>query len=128
MVTEITNGIKIVVETEYQSAYSSPSQYHYVFTYQITIENNSEKSVQLLRRQWQIYDAGFAKKEIKGEGVIGQQPMLVPGQSHQYISGCMLKSGIGKMVGTYQMQQLDDSSLFIVNIPTFSLVAPMRLN
>jgi uncharacterized protein affecting Mg2+/Co2+ transport len=76
MVTEITQGIKVSVETEYQPAYSSPSQYHYVFTYRITIENQSEYTIQLMRRHWHIYDAGFNMREVEGEGVVGQQPVL----------------------------------------------------
>ena len=98
MVTEITKGIKVTVETEYQPSYSSPSQYHYVFTYRITIENGGDFTIQLKRRKWQIYDAGFMSREVEGDGVVGQQPVLEPGQTHSYVSGCNLKSGIGKVV------------------------------
>lgn len=128
MVTEITQGVKVSVETEYQPAYSSPSQYHYVFTYRITIENCSEYTIQLLRRHWFIHDAGFTQREVEGEGVVGQQPILEPGQSHQYVSGCNLKSGIGKMVGTYLMERVVDGTRMQVNIPEFTMVAPLRLN
>jgi ApaG protein len=128
MVTEITEGVKVSVETEYQAAYSSPSQYHYVFTYRITIENNSEYTIQLLRRHWFIHDAGFNQREVEGEGVVGQQPILEPGQNHQYVSGCNLKSGIGKMVGTYLMERIVDGSKLQINIPEFTMVAPLRLN
>ena len=128
MVTEVTEGIKVSVETEYQAAYSSPSQYHYVFTYRISIENNSEYTIQLLRRHWYIHDAGFNQREVEGEGVVGQQPILEPGQSHQYVSGCNLKSGIGKMVGTYLMERIVDGSRLQINIPEFTMVAPLRLN
>ncbi len=128
MIAEITQGVKVTVETEYQPAYSSPSQYHYVFTYRITIENQSEFTVQLLRRNWHISDAGFASREVEGEGVVGQQPVLEPGQSHQYVSGCNLKSGIGKMVGSYLMERVIDGQQFRVNIPAFTMVAPMRQN
>lgn len=128
MVTEITQGIKVTVETEYQPAYSSPSQYHYVFTYRITIENQSEYTIQLLRRHWHIFDAGFTKREVEGEGIVGQQPVLEPGNSHQYVSGCNLKSGIGKMVGTYLMERVVDGTRMQVNIPEFTMVAPLRLN
>jgi ApaG protein len=96
MIAEITQGIKVTVETEYQPSYSSPSQYHYVFTYRITIENQSDFTIQLLRRHWHIHDAGFITREVEGEGVVGQQPVLEPGQSHQYVSGCNLKSGLVK--------------------------------
>jgi ApaG protein len=128
MVTEITQGIRVSVETEYQPAYSSPSQYHYVFTYRITIDNQSEHTIQLLRRHWSIHDAGFSHREVEGEGVVGQQPVLEPGQSHQYVSGCNLKSGIGKMVGTYIMERIVDGRLLQVNIPEFVMIAPTRLN
>jgi len=128
MVTEITKGIKVSVETEYQPAYSSPSQYHYVFTYRITIENHSEYTIQLLRRHWHIYDAGFTQREVEGEGVVGQQPVLEPGQAHQYVSGCNLKSGIGKMIGTYLMERVVDGVTLQVNIPEFTMIAPLRLN
>ncbi len=128
MIAEITQGIKVSVETEYQPSYSSPSQYHFVFTYRITIENQSEFTIQLLRRHWHIFDAGFLAREVEGEGVVGQQPVLEPGQSHQYVSGCNLKSGIGKMVGTYKMERVVDGATFEVNVPEFTMVAPMRLN
>ena len=128
MVTEITQGIKVSVETEYQPAYSSPSQFHFVFTYRITIENQSEYTIQLMRRHWHIYDAGFLMREVEGEGVVGQQPVLEPGQSHHYVSGCNLKSGLGKMLGTYTMERIIDGSRVQVNIPEFTMVAPLRLN
>jgi len=128
MVTEITQGIKVSVETEYQPAYSSPGQHHYVFTYRITIENQGENTIQLMRRHWLIYDAGFLMREVEGEGVVGQQPVLEPGQSHQYVSGCNLKSGLGKMLGTYTMERIIDGSKVQVNIPEFTMVAPLRLN
>jgi ApaG protein len=128
MVTEITKGVKVIVETEYQPAYSSPSQYHYVFTYKIKIENQSEFTIQLKRRHWYIHDAGFVIREVEGEGVVGQQPLLEPGESHQYVSGCNLKSGLGKMTGTYQMERIVDGVAFMVNVPEFVMIAPLRLN
>ncbi|ELR68682.1 ApaG protein [Fulvivirga imtechensis AK7] len=128
MVTEITKGIKVSIETEYQPAYSSPSQYHYVFTYKVTIENQSENTIQLLRRHWFIHDAGFLPREVEGEGVVGQQPILEPNQYHQYVSGCNLKSGLGKMWGYYLMERIVDGHRFEVTIPEFSMVAPFKLN
>lgn len=128
MVTEITQGVKVSVETEYQPSYSSPSQYHYVFTYRITIENKSEFTVQLLRRHWHIFDAGFALREVEGEGVVGQQPVLEPNQTHQYVSGCNLKSGIGKMSGFYLMERIVDGRRFEVAVPEFHMITPLRLN
>ena len=128
MVTEITEGIKVTVETEYQPYYSSPSQYHYVFTYKIGIENNSAFTIQLLKREWQIHDAGFHIRTVEGDGVVGVQPVLEPGEFHQYVSGCNLKSGLGKMVGYYLMERVVDGAKFKVKIPEFVLVAPQRLN
>lgn len=125
---EVTQGVKVIVETEYQPSYSSPSQYHYVFTYKITIINNSEYTIQLQRRHWFIHDAGFTVREVEGEGVVGLQPMLEPGESHHYVSGCNLKSGLGKMVGTYQMERIVNGTKFQVKIPEFVMVAPLRLN
>lgn len=128
MVTEITEGVKVSVEIEYQPEYSSPSQYHYVFTYSITIENNSEYTVKLLRRHWHIHDANYKVREVEGEGVVGQQPTLEPGQIHQYVSGCNLKSGLGKMYGSYKMERIVDGKKFKVNIPEFIMVVPFKLN
>jgi ApaG protein len=128
MVTEITEGVKVSVEIEYQPEYSSPSQYHFVFTYRITIENESEYTIKLLRRHWHIHDANSKTREVEGEGVVGQQPILEPGQMHQYVSGCNLKSGIGKMLGTYQMERIVDGKEFEVIIPEFTMVVPYKLN
>jgi ApaG protein len=128
MVTEITQGVKVSVTTEYQPVYSSPSQYHYVFTYRVRIENQSENTVQLLRRHWYIHDAASKTREVEGEGVVGQQPVLEPGEQHEYVSGCNLKSGLGKMSGTYLMERIVDGRKFNVNIPEFNLVVPFKLN
>ncbi|MDQ3392619.1 MAG: Co2+/Mg2+ efflux protein ApaG [Bacteroidota bacterium] len=128
MVTEVTEGVKVSVEIEYQPEYSSPSQYHYVFTYRITIENNSEYTIKLLRRHWHIHDANYKIREVEGEGVVGQQPTLEPGQSHQYVSGCNLKSGMGKMYGSYKMERIIDGKKFKVIIPEFIMIVPFRMN
>lgn len=128
MVHEITQGVKVSVETEYQPEYSSPIQLHFVFTYRITIENNSPYTVKLLRRHWHIHDANNIVREVEGEGVVGQQPSLEAGQSHQYVSGCNLKSWIGKMYGTYLMERVMDGKKIIVKIPEFNMIVPFRLN
>ena len=128
MVTEITQGVKVSVETEYQPEYSSPSQYHYVFTYRIAIENQSDNTIQLLRRHWFIHDINTTVREVDGEGVVGQQPVMEPGQLHRYVSGCNLKSGIGKMTGTYLMERVVDGKRFEVNIPEFIMVVPFKYN
>ena len=128
MVTEITEGVKVTVETEYQPDYSSPRQFHYVFTYRITIENKSPFTIQLLRRHWYIYDANNVVKEVEGEGVVGQQPVLESGQMHQYVSGCNLKTGVGKMKGAYTMERIVDGKIFNVLIPEFNMIVPYLLN
>ena len=128
MVTEITNGVKVSVEVEYQPDYSNPNQHHYVFTYQVTIENNSNKTLQLKSRKWVINDAAYPIRVVEGEGVVGRQPVLEPGQIHQYISGCNLRSGIGKMQGNYQMEKLMDGQLITVQIPEFKMFVPFKLN
>jgi ApaG protein len=128
MVTAITKGIRITVETEYQPDYSSPSQYHFVFTYRIDIENLSDNTIKLLRRHWYIHDAGKEIKEVEGAGVLGSQPVLEPGQAHHYVSGCNLTSGLGKMHGTYLMERLVDGKKFRVVIPEFMMIAPFKLN
>ena len=128
MVTEITEGVKVSVEAEYQPDYSSPSQYHYVFTYHVTIENNSHRTIQVMSREWHINDAGYKNREVVGDGVVGQQPIIEPGKVHQYVSGCNLKSGIGSMYGTYEVERLVDGKLLIVSIPKFQMIAPFKLN
>lgn len=128
MVTEVTEGVRVSVEVEYQPDYSSPSQYHYVFTYRVTIENNSAKTIQVLRRHWLIQDASYPTREVAGEGIVGQQPIIEPGNVHQYVSGCNLKSGMGSMSGTYQIERLVDGRVLDVSIPKFQMVAPFKLN
>src|SRR5690606_4717637 len=128
MATQITDGVKVSVETVYQSEYSNPENDHFMFAYHITIENLGPHPVQLLRRHWVIYDSSGSKREIDGEGVVGLQPIIAPGEQHQYVSGCNLKSEMGYMEGTYQMLRQVDGQLFDVHIPRFSLIAPFRMN
>ncbi len=128
MVTKITDGVKVSVETVYQSEYSNPANQHYMFAYKITIENLSEYTVQLLRRHWHIFDSNGSYREVEGEGVVGEQPIIEPGESHEYVSGCNLKTDMGSMKGSYEMCRLLDNQPLLVNIPEFQLIAPHRLN
>ena len=128
MFTAITEGIKVSVSAQYQPEYSSAQRQHFVFTYRVRIENNSEHTMQLLRRHWYIHDAMGDQQEVEGEGVIGQQPVIEPGQSHQYVSGCNLKTPLGKMHGFYLMERLYDGTLMPVAIPEFTLAAPFLNN
>jgi len=128
MTTAITEGVRVSVLTQYQPEYSTPMQAHYVFTYRITIENHSEHTIQLLRRHWHIYDSNGTIREVEGEGVVGLQPVLEPGEIHQYVSGCNLKTSIGKMLGTYLVERIMDGKQFEVTIPEFTMIVPFRLN
>lgn len=128
IVSSITHGVKVSVITEFQPEYSNPFQAHFVFTYRITIENHSEQTVQLLRRRWYIYDSNGTVREVEGEGVVGLQPIMEPGEIHQYVSGCNLRTSIGKMTGTYLVERIVDGKQFQVQIPEFNLIAPYRLN
>ncbi len=127
-ITASTEGVKVSVLTEYQPEYSSPYQSHFVFSYRIRIENHSDNIVQLQRRRWIIFDSNATVREIEGEGVVGLTPVIEPGESHEYVSGCSLKSSIGKMSGSYVMERLADGKKIRVLIPEFSLIAPFRLN
>ncbi len=128
MFTATTHGITVSVEVRYEPEHSNPALYKYVFSYQVLIENNSDQTVQLLRRHWHIIDGKGLHREVEGEGVVGQQPVLRPGQSHHYASWCPLRTPIGKMYGTYLMVRQRDHRLFMVRIPEFRLEAPQILN
>lgn len=128
MPTAITNDIKISVETAYQSQHYSTADSDYTFAYRITIENHSDHTIKLLSRHWYIIDSVNDKTEVEGDGVVGLQPVIEPGESHQYVSGCSLRSDIGKMYGTYTMERQHDGKLFDVKIPEFKLIAPFRMN
>lgn len=123
-----TNGITISADTRYMPDDSSPLHGRFIFAYHILIGNGLPFAVQLLRRHWLIMDAAGQVREVEGEGVVGQQPVLEPGASYAYASWCDLPTEIGRMCGTYLMKRLHDESLFEVLIPKFKLVAPMKLN
>lgn len=128
MVIAETKGIQVSVDVTYQAEFSSPLQHHYVFTYKVTIQNKSQHTHQLLRRKWEIFDAAESPKLVEGDGVVGQQPVLEPGESHTYVSGCNLKSGLGKMKGSYTMEKLMDGSLVEVTVPEFQMIATIFQN
>ena len=128
MNTQITAGVKVSVDVIYQPEYSNPEKSHFMFSYQITIENTSEYTVQLLNRHWDIFDAIGELSQVDGEGVVGEKPILSPGEIHQYVSGCNLKSEIGHMSGYYEMIREFDGQIFIVDIPRFNLIASFKLN
>lgn len=124
----ITQGVEITVETFYQPDYSQPIQQEFMFAYRITLENHSSNTVQLLRRQWFIFDSNGEHRQVEGEGVVGQQPVLKPNETYQYVSGCNLKSDIGKMSGFFTMNNLTSNQTFRADIPAFNLITPMKLS
>jgi ApaG protein len=128
MPTCVTNGIKISAVAQYQDLYSRPEQRNYFFSYKIRIENNSDYTVQLLRRHWFIFDCAGKRNEVEGEGVVGQQPVLRPGEFYEYESACNLDSEIGSMHGVYVFTRGADGGTFQVTIPRFELIASHRLN
>ena len=128
MPTLITNGIKISVETNYREDYSKPVEKKHVFSYLIKIKNESRRTVQLLRRRWIIFDSSGTVREVKGDGVVGEQPILHPGEEHEYTSWCDFESSIGKMRGYYQMQDMRSKKKFQVKVPEFLMVAPYQNN
>ena len=128
MVTKITDGVKISVETIYQPEYSNPANEHFMFAYRVNIENMTENSVQLLNRHWHIFDSNGTKREVEGEGVVGLQPIIEPGDNHEYVSGCNLKTDMGSMKGSYEMKRIVDDGKFRVKIPEFYLIAPYKMN
>jgi len=128
MVTEVTSGIKVSVETFYVPEQSLPKAMRFVFAYRITIENRSEHTIQLLRRRWFIFDSRGFTSEVEGEGVVGEQPVIAPGERYRYTSGCHLQSEAGSMKGYYTMKNTDGKKKFQVTIPEFQMLVPYRLN
>lgn len=127
-VSKITQGILIQAEPEFNEVYSSVERNNYVFTYHIAIHNNTNFACQLLHRKWIIFDSIGVQSEVKGDGVIGVQPIIKPGEVYRYNSYCPIKSDIGYMKGIYQMKRIDNNSYFDVQIPMFELIMPSRLN
>ena len=128
MVQQVTNGIKISVETKFVGTNHYENRLHYAFTYRITIENNSNDSVQLLNRHWDIFDSLNHIEIVDGAGVVGEKPILKPSGKHSYQSNCLLTSPIGSMKGFYEMINFTTTKTFIVHIPTFQLIVTRALN
>ena len=126
MYSEITNSIKISVDPIFMEEQSEPEDFHFVWAYNKCIENQGKDTVQLMRRHWHITDSHGRIHEIQGEGVVGEQPVLKPGESFEYTSGTPLATPSGFMVGSYQMIDKEGSS-FSVSVPAFSLDSPHDL-
>jgi ApaG protein len=128
MISKISSGVEITVETFYQSDYSNPLNHEFMFAYRITIENHNPFTVKLLRRHWFIFDSNGDKREVEGEGVVGVQPVLEPNERYQYVSGCNLRSEMGKMYGNYLMENQNNKTTFQVKIPSFQMIVPFKGN
>jgi ApaG protein len=116
----ITHGIRVTVRPVYAPEHSDPTEGQQVFVYSIRIENLGERTVQLLTRHWYIHDCDAGDSEVEGEGVVGEQPVLAPGDTHEYQSYCVLRGREGHMVGTYHFKRTDGTE-FDADIPRFAL-------
>ncbi|HEY9221128.1 MAG: Co2+/Mg2+ efflux protein ApaG [Lutibacter sp.] len=122
MVQQVTNGIKISVTSNFEGTNYQNFRMYFAFSYEVTIENQSNDTVQLLERQWTIFDSLNHNEVVEGSGVIGKKPILKPTEKYIYRSNCFLTSPIGAMKGFYNMVNFSNSSTFKVYIPTFQLM------
>ena len=125
--SSVTRGVRVQVVPEYLGHSLPQHPGRHLFTYHVTITNESNQQVQLLRRHWLITDGHGRVEQVKGDGVIGQRPTIPPGHSHSYSSYCPMKTEIGSMRGSYQMIT-DEGELFDAEIPAFPLVIPGVMN
>lgn len=128
MINYVTKGIDISVKSIYDGSYFKNYSLHFSFNYIIKITNQSKNTVQLKSRHWRIFDSLSSDIIIDGEGVIGQKPLINPGESYEYSSGCLLTSPVGAMRGFYNMIDVNTGKKFRAYVPTFKLTAPQALN
>ena len=121
---EETRGVTVRVSVSYLPEQSEPGKSRWFWAYHIRVENDGPMAVQLMTRSWTIADGRGARHQVEGEGVVGEQPVIVPGKSYDYVSGCPLTTPTGWMQGTYEMVG-EDGSLFEVAVPKFALTAPV---
>lgn len=130
MYVETTRSVTVTVQPFYLEDQSSPGDNHYVWAYHVRIENHGQETIQLRRRHWRITDSYGRIQEVRGAGVVGEQPVLAPGESFEYTSGTPLATPSGIMVGSYGMET-EDGENFEIAIPAFSLDSPhekVRIN
>ncbi len=120
--------IQIDVKTRFIKEQSKPEESRYVFAYTITLSNLGDHAAQLISRHWVITDANDQTQEVKGLGVIGEQPLLAPNESYTYTSGVVIATDTGTMTGSYQMRREDTDEAFDAQIPLFGLVVPSKLH
>jgi ApaG protein len=123
MYEQVTRSIRVRVRPEYLEAQSAPDEGRYFWSYTVEIMNQGSETVQLRSRYWRITDANGHVEEVRGPGVVGQTPVIGPGESFEYTSGCPLKTTSGIMVGSYQMEKTN-GTLIDIAIPAFSLDSP----
>ncbi len=123
-----TEGVEVIVKSNYEEEFSKPAVSEFIFSYKITIKNENDFSVKLLSRKWFVFDSKGDHYEVEGNGVVGQQPTLSHSCSHNYESGASLTSPIGRMRGYYIMENTLTEEKFKVYIPEFDLIAPFVLN
>jgi ApaG protein len=123
MYEKVTRAIRVRVRPEYLEAQSAPDEGRFFWSYTVEILNEGSETLQLRSRHWRITDANGRVEEVRGPGVVGQTPVIGPGESFEYTSGCPLRTASGIMVGSYQMAQ-PDGTLVDIAIPAFSLDSP----
>ena len=128
MPTAITHDVSVSVETGFQEERQTADGNTFFFLYKIQIKNLSDQTIQLISRRWEISDPGNGIRVVEGDGVVGVQPVLKPGEQHEYVSGCNLLSDIGRMQGSYFFKREGEEGLIEVTIPSFQLTAPFRMN
>ena len=128
MIQQITKGIKVSVSTKFEGDFIKKNTVNYAFSYTIKIENHSKDTVQLLTRHWKIIESYHKTQFINGYGVLGENPVVKPGEFHKYSSGCLITSSIGLMSGVYTMINFSNTNKFSVKIPSIKLNVPFILN
>lgn len=128
MFSKTTSNIKVSVMPEYDSKNSYPSENRFVFRYNITIENEGNFTIKILKRKWLIFDVGFGFTEIVGDGVIGLTPEVEIGDQFAYFSNVMLRSGVGNMSGKYLVENSETKEHFEIDIPKFNLLSAVLIN
>lgn len=128
MATAVTQDIHVTARVRFEPAHSDVRLHRFVFAYHITIVNHGKETVQLLRRQWRIVDGLSPVRIVEGPGVVGETPVLAPGESYSYVSGCDLRGSVGAMNGHYLMQAKATGRQFEVVVPTMMLVHPPVLS
>jgi len=126
MYSAITRSIRVTVEPVFLEEQSSATEDNYVWAYQVRIENDGGETVRLINRYWCITDARGRVQEVRGEGVVGEQPTLAPGEAFEYTSGTPLGTPSGIMVGTYEMEKSGTGERFDIDVPAFSLDSPYQ--